>query len=420
MPNESKTEVLIAGAGPVGMFTAALLAKAGVEVDLFDREPGIAARSYACSLHPATLRLLDRIGLADEVLKAGRRIDRIAFYEGTERRAELKLSSLPSKYPFVVSLPQLALESLLEAQLSRATRTKVHWSHRVAWVRPEQDRVAAGVHQLTRTSEGYSVPTWEWVVGKTLERRASLVVGADGHHSTTRQSLGIEYERIAGPDHFAVYEFESDEPVNDEIRVVLHENTTNVLWPLPGNRFRWSFQFDPTRAESDFPEKDRSGVIIEHKAGTEAKRGEMRRFLGKRAPWFTASIEDISWAVDVPFERRLAKEFGRGRCWLAGDAAHQTAPAAMQSMNVGFREAALLTDMLVEILRGNGGVNLLEDYGREQRAEWRRLLCIDGKPKPRDTASPWVAAHAGKVLPCVPASGEDLLILLNVLGLEFA
>ena len=69
---EERTEVLVVGAGPVGLLTAILLAEAGIEVRIIDREERTASRSYACALHPRTLRLLDGMGLAAPALAAGR------------------------------------------------------------------------------------------------------------------------------------------------------------------------------------------------------------------------------------------------------------------------------------------------------------------------------------------------------------
>ena len=67
MPN--KTEVLIVGAGPVGMLTALLLTRHGIQVRIVDQESRTAAHSYACALHPASLRLLEQIDLAEEVVQ---------------------------------------------------------------------------------------------------------------------------------------------------------------------------------------------------------------------------------------------------------------------------------------------------------------------------------------------------------------
>jgi 2-polyprenyl-6-methoxyphenol hydroxylase-like FAD-dependent oxidoreductase len=89
---EIRTEVLVVGAGPVGLCTALLLAEAGLETVIIDREQRTAARSYACALHPASLELLDRLGVTPALLDLGRRIPKVGFYEGTARRAELDFS----------------------------------------------------------------------------------------------------------------------------------------------------------------------------------------------------------------------------------------------------------------------------------------------------------------------------------------
>ena len=76
---EERTEVLVVGAGPVGLWTALLLAEAGVETIIIDREEHTTARSYACALHPQTLARLQRLGLAQALLEQGRRVPRSRF-----------------------------------------------------------------------------------------------------------------------------------------------------------------------------------------------------------------------------------------------------------------------------------------------------------------------------------------------------
>ena len=61
-------------------------------------------------------------------------------------------------------------------------------------------------------------------------------------NSYVRQRLEIDYERLAAPELFVVYEFASNAKLDNELRVVLDETTTSVAWPLSGNTCRWSFQ----------------------------------------------------------------------------------------------------------------------------------------------------------------------------------
>src|SRR5206468_12569090 len=131
----------------------------------------------------------------------------------------------------------------------------------------------------------------------------------------------------------------------NEIRVVLDETTTNVLWPLGENRFRWTFQLSRPEAGADFPDKERRAVRLEQPIIDERIRQCVERVAHHRAPWFTAAVKKITWCTEVAFQHRLAMSFGRNRCWLAGDAAHQTGPVGVQSMNAGFREAGHLAEV---------------------------------------------------------------------------
>lgn len=417
MQRETKTEVLVVGAGPVGLMTALLLAEAGIDAGLIDEEWRTAAHSYACALHPHTLRLLARLGLADEVLQAGRRIDRLAFYEGAERRAEIDFGALGGQFPFLLVLPQSALEGVLEQGLQRLAKRKALWNHRLSNLRQEADSVVATVEQLSGTSLGYIVPHWETIVKQVAPWRADFVIGADGHNSLVRRTLGIDFEEVAPAEVFVVYEFDTDAILEAEARVVLHGGTANVLWPVSPGRCRWTFQRTPPPAQEEFPAKDRRSVWFEPPEVEASLKRQEQRLIKERAPWFQGAVKELDWSTEIQFERRLARHFGQGRCWLVGDAAHQTSPIGMQSMNVGFREAEALVAVLKRILHEAARPGLLEDYDRHRRYEWLQLLGVTGTPQPREATSAWVSAHRDRILPCVPASGEDLPPLLEQIGL---
>lgn len=419
MAREDETEVLVVGAGPVGMLTALLLAEKVVPVRIIDKEQRAATRSYACVLHPGTLRLLDRIGLAQEALRQGRRIETIAFYEGECRRAEIKLSQVSGGFPGAVVLPQSAFETLLEQRLRQQSRIQMLWNHRLSDLQFERDAVVARIDKLAQTAKGYIVAEWDWTVQKTLQARAAFVVGADGHASMVRSRLGIEYERLAGPELFAVFEFESDRDPGNEVRIVMAEETTNVLWPLPGNGCRWSFQLVKTKEFGEFPDKERETMWSMQTEVDQSTRDRVKRLAQMRAPWFEGNIRDFYWWAHIRFEHGLAKQFGKGRVWLAGDAAHQTGPVGVQSMNAGLHEAEDLAGKLGKILREGASLELLENYSRVHRDQWERLLGLKGGLRARREADSWVEEHSAKLLSCIPASDEDLTHLVNQLGFDF-
>ena len=415
---DEQTEVLVVGAGPVGLLTAIVAAEAGLAVKIIDQEARTTARSYACALHPHTLKLLDGMGLAAAMVDQGRRIETVAFYDHESRRAELKVSELGGAFPFLLILPQSAVEEVLEQRLHKAGVT-VNWRHRFDSFQEQGEMVTATVEELGGTATGYIVPHWETVVVKRIPVHAHFVVGADGHASLVRQRLGIENTRVAGPEFFAAYEFEADGPTEPEVRVVLDDTTTNVLWPLAGNRCRWTFQLIKTKGASDFPEKERRPGRFAQPKVDEEIRQYVELVARQRAPWFTAKLRALTWCTDVVFEHRVARQFGRNHCWLAGDAAHQTGPAGVQSMNVGMSEAAALVGILRKILRERASLEELEAYDREGQEEWRRLLGLAGGLKSRGNTSAWVSDRRARILPCLPGSGADLTRLAAQLQLDF-
>jgi 2-polyprenyl-6-methoxyphenol hydroxylase-like FAD-dependent oxidoreductase len=254
------------------------------------------------------------------------------------------------------------------------------------------------------------------VVGRTIEVEAAFVVGADGHHSMVRQALGIENERLAAAEHYVVYEFEPEAELADELGVVLTESSKSVLWPLPDHRCRWSFQLAGWE-ETEFAEKDREPFWGESPAVAQRTQQRLQQQLAARAPWFGTGIRALDWAADIQFQHRLARQYGRGRCWLVGDAAHQTAPAGIQSMNVGLLEAEDLAAKLAQIIREAAPEAILAEYERAHRDEWRRLLGATGAPKAGAATSPWIERHSRQILSSLPASGNELGLLLTQLGL---
>jgi 2-polyprenyl-6-methoxyphenol hydroxylase-like FAD-dependent oxidoreductase len=419
MRRNDRTQVLVVGAGPVGMFTALRLAESGLGVQVIDQEARTAGRSFACSLHPRSLQLLDEAGVARDAVRLGHRIGSLAFYEGASRRAEIQLSRLPGGFPFVLVLKQSILEDLLEKKLQERAGLKVHWNHRLAQLAMKNGAADATIEELALTGKGYVVPQFEMEVTQSLSARADFVVGADGQNSAVRRQLDIESQRVGEPQLFGVYELETDAALPPEMRIVFHEQTVNVLWPLGEKKCRWSFQLVKSDAPEEFPQKDRNRFLVAEAPNDQDTRHQLKRLLEARAPWFQAGIKDVGWATHIQFDHRCARQFGRSRAWLAGDAAHQTGPVGMQSMNLGLREGADLAAKLTRILREKAPLDLLETYNLEHRTEWEQMLGLKGGPKPGAKTDPWVRQRGGELFSCIPASGPELTLLLSQLGLEF-
>jgi 2-polyprenyl-6-methoxyphenol hydroxylase-like FAD-dependent oxidoreductase len=404
MLRQPDPEVLVVGAGPVGLTAALFLQQHGVRVEVVDMHQRTTQHSYALAIHPRTLRILDEAGLSEGLISAGRKLTTVAYYDGPERRAAIDYSALASRHPYLLVIRQSLLERAAEEAL-RQEDVKVLWEHRLQSLDADDASLRAEVATLDQVATGYPVARSESVVVRSETIRPAYVIGADGYDSAVRRMAGIEMAEHGGGQIFSVYEIEATGELPAEVRVILDPDLTSVYWPLEQGRCRWGFQIHE---------------VAEHTASME----RLEQLIAARAPWWTARPTQIYWSTLALFENRLAQSFGKGGIWLAGDAAHQAAPVGVHSMNSGLVEARELAARMMRILRAGEPASLLDEFATETHEAWQWLL---GAATPaRQTvralpgADPWVEQTGARILACIPASGDDLEPLLRQLGLTAA
>jgi 6-methylpretetramide 4-monooxygenase / 4-hydroxy-6-methylpretetramide 12a-monooxygenase len=171
------TEVLVAGAGPVGLTAAHELARRGLRVRLVDAAPGPATTSRAVATHPRTLEIYDQMSVVGEVLERAQKIEAFTMFSGGRRlvRLDADYSTMPTRYPFTAIVEQVDTEAVLREAVARLG-VEVEWGTRLTGFEQDSEHVVAALEHADGTTESFEVP---WLVG------------CDGGHSTVRKGLGL-------------------------------------------------------------------------------------------------------------------------------------------------------------------------------------------------------------------------------------
>ena len=367
-PQPESYDVLVVGAGPAGLTTAAGLARAGIRVLVVEKHSGTSIFPKAAGVRPRTMEILRSWGLDQRVYSAGQDV-----------RLELGISP-------VLAAPVVAVESLgapvaqYVATMSPSSFAFVPQDHlepvllehvpdRGGFVRFRTELVGFevdgdGVRATLRPRSGSAVE---------YDVRARYLVGADGPRSTIRRALGIELESLGSEGRQLTAQFAAD------LDGVLPDPPFALSWVTrPGaealfvasGRGRWGYGWEPGDDEPTTPTPEQLVERIRASVGLPELAVELQG--------------TFEWV----FGAEVADRFRAGPVFLVGDAATRTSPRRATGMNTGIAAAHNLAWKLAWVLRGWADEALLDTYEEERRpvglANARRSLQL--KEGPRETS----------------------------------
>ncbi len=339
-------DVLVVGAGPVGLTAACELARRGVTVRIIDKAPAIPATSRALAIFPRTLEVFTFMGMASRIIEAGRRLEGISISNERGPLAQLDLGGLSTPYPFALSLAQSETERLLAAHL---TDLGVEVQRGVELVGFAQDE--NGVRAILRNAGG--APNTEKSV------RASWLLGCDGAHSTVRHILGAAFEGAQYREAFVLADV--------KLTGALSLDLAHLFFSKDGFLGIVPFGTGEARIIVNLP------VLPPEKSGPEPTLADFQAFVRQRGA-HQARLSDATWISRFNIAYRKVKQFQHGRVFLAGDAAHIHSPAGGQGMNTGIQDAYNLAWKLALVMHGQSPAGLLESYGAEREPVARGVL----------------------------------------------
>ena len=331
-------DILIVGAGPVGLTMAAELRRYGVPVRLIDRSPKPTQTSKALVIWSRTLELMDRMGCTPAFLDAGLHARGATIRDGKTVLGHTVFDDVATAYAFALMLPQRDTERLLTdhlGSLGGAIERQV---------------------ELTAFSDKGSVVEahLRHADGREETVETPWLLGCDGAHSTVRHGLDVSFPGSAQGDDWMLADVRLEGegvPPGDEIATFFHRDGPFVIFPIPGGRARVIATVGKT--DPDRPRPDPTLAEVQAMVDTRAGGG--------------FRVVDPVWLANFRINERKVADYRHGRVFLVGDAAHVHSPAGGQGMNTGMQDAINLAWKLALVARGQGTA-LLDSYSPERSA----------------------------------------------------
>jgi 2-polyprenyl-6-methoxyphenol hydroxylase-like FAD-dependent oxidoreductase len=331
------TEVLIAGAGPVGLMMASMLSFYNIRCRIIDRKSAPCGYSGAMVIHARTLEIFSQMGLADLVQQQGTRIQALSVFIEGEKKSSFASGAVGDKispYTSMLLLEQKKTEKLLIDFLS-GKGIMVEWETELVDIVQTATHVEAIVLAPGGTRGSIT---------------ASWLVGADGGQSTVRTLLGIPFPGKTHRLNLSIMEVDASIDLKEnEAGFSFSKRATTGFFPLPDGNWRID------AALNRFHSKKR---LIEFK--------DVQQYFGYDTGIKTVVRHPQFFSI-FHSHGRVAQVYSLGRCFLAGDASHLFTPVGAQGMNTGLQDAHNLAWKLAMVAGGKVLPEILFTYEDERK-----------------------------------------------------
>src|SRR5262245_609829 len=347
-------DVLIAGAGPVGMTLALELERFGLSCRIVDKTSAPTDKSKALVVWPRTLELFERAAIADDLVTAGFWAKGATMYGNGKRLVHVNIHRDDTAFPRPLMIPQNETERVLNESLQRRG-VSVKREVELIECRLSQAGGPAAVGKLRSEVEvdQHIVSTLRHADGREEVVTSTWLAGCDGAHSTVRKQLAISFAGEFEPNDWMLADVHVDGPIApDEISAYWHSRGVLIFFPMSPRRFRVIADLGKA------PGTDKPA---------DPTMDDVQRLVDGRGP-AGIRVHDPIWLSGFRIHERKVNEYQKGRAFLCGDAAHIHSPAGGQGMNTGMQDAFNLAWKLALVQKGQAKPSLLASYTQERSA----------------------------------------------------
>jgi 2-polyprenyl-6-methoxyphenol hydroxylase-like FAD-dependent oxidoreductase len=347
---DDETEVLIVGAGPVGLALALELQRFSIRSRIVEKKAERSKTSKALGLQPRLSEIFGILGIKAEFdfrgfgdIRAvnfhsnGRPLLRIAIEQPIDQAGR------DACQPRLLIIPQSDTEEILERTLERRGGFVERCRELVGFEQSED-----GIRALIRSEDGTEVTI-----------AAQFLASCEGAHSIVRKQAGLSFSGTTLPMRFLLADvtIDWDRPAN-EVQVRFHRD--GVMGALPFGEQKWRLIIECATEGS--PEQEEITLSL------------VQQIVAERIAEQGVRLSDPVWLSDFRINARMVDRFRDRRVFVAGDAAHIHSPLGGQGIATGIQDASNLAWKLAAVLREGAPDSLLDTYEEERKPIARTVL----------------------------------------------
>jgi len=342
-----KQPIIIAGAGPAGLFMGLCLAEKGFEVQIFEKRTELISDSRSLGIHPPSLRMLEKLGILNEFLKKGIEVPMGWAHDGRDLLGSIDFSGIDQKPSYILIHPQNETEKILKQAFIERMPKGIQYGASIESFTDLESEIALEVRNHQHELRTYHTP---------------ILISCDGKNSTLREAAAISYEGHNYPDTYLMGDFPVVASDPKEPVVYITQEGLVESFPLPDGKRRWVAK---TEEYIRNPEVEELSQIIKNRTHV------------------TLEAHHCSMISSFGVQHRKASKLQRNRFFLVGDAAHVVSPIGGQGMNLGWLGAWQLSEDLASMNVEVPGPLKITNYQRHfyatikevaKRAEWNMKM----------------------------------------------
>ena len=334
----NKTQIIIAGAGPVGCVVGLILARAGISVTILETENDLIPELRASTFHPPTLDMLDELGVTPKLIDQGLITPKIQYRDledGLVAEFDHALIDDRTKHPYRLQCEQFKLTRIIAEMLKEFPHAEISFDSKFV----DASQTDNAVRVFYETPAGSEQVTCDYLIG------------ADGSRSEVRKSQKIEFQGFTYPEQFVTVSVPEDVdkivPGMGHVCYIAHPTQWCALIHAPDYwRFLFPIPMETTKEEA-FDDDFLEGRLQHLAPHQERYAIQLRTLYG--------------------VNQRVAETYRLGRILLAGDSAHVNNPLGGMGMNGGIHDGVNLADKLVRMYGSDETEELLNLYDRQRR-----------------------------------------------------